>query len=95
MPGNTVTALGNAHGWRCHYCGRPLVPADRIPEFCVPSSGGYVAPDGSSFAHRDHKTPRVHGGSDHLDNLVLSCADCNIRKGTLPYDTFVRLRAIA
>jgi hypothetical protein len=29
----------------------------------------------------DHVMPRTHGGSDHLDNLVLACRPCNLAKG--------------
>lgn len=29
----------------------------------------------------DHLTPRVQGGTDALDNLVVACRSCNSRKG--------------
>ena len=29
----------------------------------------------------DHVTPKSQGGSDRLDNLVLSCPTCNRAKG--------------
>ena len=32
--------------------------------------------------HIEHIIPRVHGGSDDLDNLALACIDCNLHKGT-------------
>ena len=32
--------------------------------------------------HVEHIRPRVHGGSDHFDNLALACIDCNLHKGT-------------
>lgn len=32
--------------------------------------------------HVEHIIPRVHGGSDELDNLALACIDCNLHKGT-------------
>jgi hypothetical protein len=31
--------------------------------------------------HVDHRLPRSRGGTDDLDNLVTSCADCNLGKG--------------
>lgn len=31
--------------------------------------------------HVEHIRPRVHGGTDELDNLALACIDCNLRKG--------------
>ncbi len=30
----------------------------------------------------EHIIPRKHGGEDHLDNLALACADCNLRKSS-------------
>lgn len=30
---------------------------------------------------RDHVIPRVHGGTDDIDNLVPACRSCNSRKG--------------
>ena len=32
--------------------------------------------------HIEHIIPRIHGGSDHIDNLALACIDCNLHKGT-------------
>src|SRR6185369_12619564 len=32
--------------------------------------------------HVEHVIPKVHGGTDDLDNLALACIDCNLRKGT-------------
>ncbi|HWN11484.1 MAG TPA: HNH endonuclease [Pyrinomonadaceae bacterium] len=32
--------------------------------------------------HIEHIIPRIHGGSDGLDNLALACIDCNLHKGT-------------
>ena len=32
--------------------------------------------------HIEHIIPKVHGGSDDLDNLALACVDCNLHKGT-------------
>jgi hypothetical protein len=30
----------------------------------------------------DHIIPRKHHGTDHPDNLALSCIDCNLHKGS-------------
>lgn len=37
----------------------------------------------SPFAalHIEHIIPRIHGGTDDLDNLALACIDCNLHKG--------------
>ena len=32
--------------------------------------------------HIEHIIPRIHGGTDDLDNLALACIDCNLHKGT-------------
>src|SRR6476646_7183109 len=32
--------------------------------------------------HVEHIIPRVHGGTDRLENLALACIDCNLHKGT-------------
>ena len=32
--------------------------------------------------HVEHIIPRIHGGTDDLDNLALACIDCNLHKGT-------------
>jgi len=31
--------------------------------------------------HIEHITPKIHGGTDDLDNLALACIDCNLHKG--------------
>lgn len=31
--------------------------------------------------HIDHLIPLSRGGVDHIDNYVLSCAACNVKKG--------------
>jgi len=32
--------------------------------------------------HIEHIVPKIHGGTDDLDNLALACIDCNLHKGT-------------
>ena len=34
-----------------------------------------------AMLHVEHIVPRMHGSSDHLDNLALACIDCNLHKG--------------
>ena len=31
--------------------------------------------------HNEHIIPKIHGGTDDLDNLALACIDCNLHKG--------------
>ncbi len=38
----------------------------------------------------DHLTPRVRGGSNQLDNLVLACFWCNGRRSDMPAGEFRR-----
>lgn len=44
----------------------------------------YLHQDDSPLAvlHVEHIIPKVHGGSDDIDNLALACIDCNLHKGT-------------
>ncbi len=69
-----VAALAERDGWHCHYCNVRL-------GWGHPS---VVPPE------VDHKTPRSLGGSNDLDNLVLSCGACNSLKGATPYEMFKR-----
>lgn len=52
--------------------------ADHCCEYCLMSQ------DDSPLAalHIEHIIPKIHGGSDDLDNLALACIDCNLHKGT-------------
>jgi len=66
-------------GWVCHYCHAPV---SRDPN------------DGERLAHRDHKVPKSQGGGNGLDNLVLACAECNMRKGArYTYEEFYAMTA--
>jgi 5-methylcytosine-specific restriction endonuclease McrA len=31
--------------------------------------------------HVEHIVPKIHGGTDDLENLALACIDCNLHKG--------------
>ena len=31
--------------------------------------------------HIEHVIPKIHGGTDDVDNLALVCIDCNLHKG--------------
>ena len=37
----------------------------------------------------DHREPVSRGGSNDLDNLTLSCQECNKLKGDMPYEWFI------
>ena len=38
----------------------------------------------------EHMLPKSKGGSNRIDNLTLSCHDCNEKKGTLTAEEFIR-----
>ena len=38
----------------------------------------------------EHMTPKTRGGSNHIDNLTLSCHDCNQKKDTLTAEEFIK-----
>jgi hypothetical protein len=45
-----------------------------------------------SQGHIDHSVSRINGGSNHLNNLRLACAPCNLSKGPLNSKQFSRWR---
>src|SRR6266516_3295852 len=52
--------------------------AQNVCEYCQ------LHQDDSPLAalHVEHIIPKIHGGSDDLDNAALACIDCNLHKGT-------------
>lgn len=55
-------------GWVCAYCGRQL---EKTTE----------RPNDPAKACVDHVAPQCKGGTDSLDNCVLTCRSCNSKKG--------------
>lgn len=45
----------------------------RLCQYCGSAEGPF---------HVDHVIPRIKGGPDTIDNLVVACAPCNARKGS-------------
>lgn len=43
-------------------------------------------------SHIDHSVSRINGGTNHLNNLRLACAPCNLSKGALNAKQFSRRR---
>lgn len=43
----------------------------------------------SNGYHIDHKTPVSRGGTNGPENLHLTCAKCNLRKGTMTHEEFL------
>lgn len=98
--------LEERDGPYCTYCRRRVHPFDQSHEpvdvwACAGSGGGeyepiFVCRDDDPLipwqrcAHIDHRTPVSEGGSNELENLVLSCVQCNLRKGASPEAAFRR-----
>jgi 5-methylcytosine-specific restriction endonuclease McrA len=59
-------AIRDRDGNDCRYCGMKVNWSDR---------------KGSRGGTYDHVVPVSQGGSDDLSNIVVSCRDCNLRKG--------------
>lgn len=57
--------------WRCRYCRRHLPARDRP----------WLDDGTGTWPVRDHVVPRARGGSDLIENLVLACTHCNVKKG--------------
>ena len=66
--------LAERDGRECHYCGTKLG----------------LGKSARRRTNIDHIVPQSQGGSDDLDNLLLSCRTCNTRKGDKPYEKYIR-----
>lgn len=72
-----LTRVGEIYtrdGRQCWWCGRTLLPIDRIPYLPL----GRVPVD---YPTLDHLTPKSFGGRNMLSNLVVACQPCNNRRG--------------
>jgi len=49
----------------------------------------YYCGEEAQTGHIEHKIPLAIGGTNDLDNLVWSCADCNLSKGTKTSEEFI------
>ena len=87
MPSAAVKALIHQRdGYTCRFCGIPVVRREtrsRIKALypAALSWGSREAEQHAAFqamwAQYDHVVPHAKGGSNELDNLVLTCAACN------------------
>lgn len=71
-----VTCYRN--GFRCAYCGRPMMIKDPRPAH------------GRSFSF-DHRRSLYLGGNNDLSNFAIVCYRCNIVKGTMTDKTYLEL----
>lgn len=60
-------------GGLCCYCSRPTVLHPPNPQFGAPTP--------MDFATLEHLRRKADGGTDHPDNLVISCFECNVGRG--------------
>lgn len=77
-------------GYRCRYCGIPVVHADirKIAAKLYPVAVGWDSRDPSKqhagfqslWLQFDHVEPHSHGGRSSVENVVISCALCNFGK---------------
>jgi 5-methylcytosine-specific restriction endonuclease McrA len=67
--------IGENQGWVCIYCRLAGTPD--------------IGPDGRMW-HLDHLYAESKGGDFHDDNLVLSCATCNLKKSAALLSDFLR-----
>ena len=65
---------------RCFYCNDLLEYSQKISERKVVSL--------------DHKLPKYWGGKDTIENTCLCCKECNIIKGTMKENTYIKFRII-
>jgi CRISPR/Cas system Type II protein with McrA/HNH and RuvC-like nuclease domain len=42
--------------------------------------------------HIEHKTPISRGGKNDISNIAISCARCNLQKGTKTHEEYLQLR---
>ena len=92
-----MTLVLRGDGLLCHYCKRRLYPAScRRVQKCNYRQGGrrgyFVSmPVKREFwATIDHKEPRILGGTDDENNLVIACSSCNSLKHVMPYEWALR-----
>jgi hypothetical protein len=77
-------------GYRCRYCGIPVVDADirdiarALYPAAIPWHGTDPARQHAAFQcfwlQYDHVVPHSHGGPSTVDNVVITCALCNFGK---------------
>jgi hypothetical protein len=63
----------------CNYCGKELVEID--------------APPYRNVVSVDRIIPDCEGGTNDFSNLAITCAECNIVKGTMSLETFMQMVA--
>jgi len=65
----------------CIYCGRPVARIRDDSEGGPNDQWRAYDSEGRPF-HFDHRIPFIKGGASDESNIVLACANCNLRKAT-------------
>lgn len=63
---------------------------DQQCQYCAYYGSEERGPDGEAW-HVEHVIPVSRGGPTHMGNLTLSCATCNMDKGTRTAGEYVRI----
>lgn len=87
MPSSAKKALVHQRdGYHCRFCGMPVVRSQtrKLIHEAYPTAVGWGdketlqhAAFQAMWAQYDHVLPHARGGTNDLDNLVLTCAPCN------------------
>lgn len=77
-----LTRIFDKKDGHCNYCVKKLAWRN------------YGNPDGRGGWEVDHSIPRSKGGTNHLNNLVPSCINCNRSKGNLTGRQYKRINEI-
>jgi len=64
----------------CEYCGVQLVDTAPFPY--------------TNLVSLDHKHSKFNGGKNAFDNVAITCCRCNIVKGTMNSDTYVKFLTV-
>ena len=90
MPNKAQMAQLHARdGYHCRYCGIPVIRPEVRKKVCqlYPEQVTWGSTNASQhagfqtlWAQYDHVLPHAYGGTNDLDNLVVSCAACNFGK---------------
>ena len=73
---NNYFKLNEKENIYCEYCNVELKPNQRYPYN-----------DASSL---DHKLPKTRGGENNFNNIAITCTKCNIIKGTMNTEEYLK-----
>jgi hypothetical protein len=78
--------LHQRDGYHCRFCGIPVIRKEVRQRFVLsypllPIWGNTIAQQHAAFqamwAQYDHIVPHARGGTNDIDNMVITCAPCN------------------